>query len=235
MAGMDWMALPRQSAIETRKPVLNLIQGLGHADSQSNLFQSLDRKAVRICVSEAVAEAILKTRRCNGPVFTIPNALAPDVSRQQSVEKTVRVAIVAAKQPDLATQIADTLRPLGIDVDLIEAYNRSTFRHRLARSEIAVFLPFEREGFYLPALEGMGLGCVVVCPDCVGSRSYCRAGVNSIVPAYSAADIVEATIAATRISAPARRSMLAAARDTAETHSERQIEERLVPLLNGML
>jgi glycosyltransferase involved in cell wall biosynthesis len=232
---MDWMALPRQSAIETRKPVLNLIQGLGHADSQSNLFQSLDRKAVRICVSEAVAEAILKTRRCNGPVFTIPNALAPDVSRQQSVEKTVRVAIVAAKQPDLATQIADTLRPLGIDVDLIEAYNRSTFRHRLARSEIAVFLPFEREGFYLPALEGMGLGCVVVCPDCVGSRSYCRAGVNSIVPAYSAADIVEATIAATRISAPARRSMLAAARDTAETHSERQIEERLVPLLNGML
>jgi hypothetical protein len=29
--------------------------------------------------------------------------------------------------------------------------------------------------------------------------------------------------------------MLAAARDTADYHSERQIEERLVPLLNGML
>ena len=235
VAGMDWMALPRQSAIEARKPVLNLIQGLGHADSQSGLFQSLDRKAVRICVSEAVAEAVLKTRRCNGPVYTIRNALAPDVSRQQSVEKTVRVAIVAAKQPDLATQIADTLRPLGIDVDLIEACDRSTFLDRLARSRIAVFLPFEREGFYLPALEGMGLGCVVVCPDCVGNRSYCRAGVNSIVPEYSAADIVEATIAATRISSSARQSMLAAARDTADDHSERRIAERLVPLLNGML
>ena len=221
VAGMDWMALPRQSAIEARKPVLNLIQGLGHADSQSGLFQSLDRKAVRSCVSEAV--------------YTIRNALAPDVSRQQSVEKTVRVAIVAAKQPDLATQIADTLRPLGIDVDLIEACDRSTFLDRLARSRIAVFLPFEREGFYLPALEGMGLGCVVVCPDCVGNRSYCRAGVNSIVPEYSAADIVEATIAATRISSSARQSMLAAARDTADDHSERRIAERLVPLLNGML
>ena len=235
VAGMDWIALPRQLAIERRKPVINLIQGLGHADSQSSLFQSLDRQAIRICVSEAVAEVLVKTERCNGPVFTIRNALAPDVARWKAVEKTVRVAIVAAKQPGLARQIADALNRLGIDVDLIEACDRSSFLRRLARAEIAVFLPFEREGFYLPALEGMAVGCIVVCPDCIGNRSYSRVGVNSIVPQYSAIDIVEATITATRMSAQARQSILIAARDTADGHSERHIEEQLAPLLNGIL
>jgi len=105
----------------------------------------------------------------------------------------------------------------------------------LARSEIAIFLPFEREGFYLPALEGMAVGCIVVCPDCIGNRSYSHVGKNSIVPQYSAADIVEATITATKMSAQARQSMLMAARYTADGHSERHIEEQLAPLLNRML
>lgn len=235
VAGMDWTALPRQLAIETRKPVINLVQGLSHADSQSRLFESLDRKAVRICVSEAVAEALLKTERCNGPVITIRNALAPDVPRWKTAEKTACVAIVAAKQPRLALQIADALRGLGIDVDLIEACDRNAFLSRLAQSEIAVFLPFEREGFYLPALEGMALGCLVVCPDCIGNRSYCQVGVNSIVPEYSAVGIVEATIAATKMSAHERQSMLMAALETADGHSESQIREQLAPLLNKMV
>ena len=235
LAGQDWIALPRQSAIETRKPVINLIQGLSHSDSRSGLFESLDRRAVRICVSEAVAEALIETQRCNGPVVTIPNALAPDVAGWKAVTKTVRVAIAGAKQPSLASQVAEALRRLGIDVDLVEACDRSVFLRRLARSEIAVFLPFEREGFYLPALEGMGVGCIVICPDCIGNRAYCRGGVNSIVPQYSAPDIIDAAIAATKMPAPVRQAMLMAARDTADSLSERQIKEQLAPILHGIL
>ena len=36
---------------------------------------------------------------------------------------------------------------------------------------MTLFLPNQREGVYIPGLEGMALGTLVVCPDCVGNRS----------------------------------------------------------------
>ena len=52
----------------------------------------------------------------------------------------------------------------------------------MARARVTVLVPNPKEGFYLPALEAMALGTIVVCPDCVGNRSFCVAG-RQLLPA----------------------------------------------------
>lgn len=46
-------------------------------------------------------------------------------------------------------------------------------------------LPLESEGFYLPGLEAMALGSLLVMPDCGGSREYARNGENCLMPVRS--------------------------------------------------
>ena len=55
LAGEDWDLLPPD---HPRRIVVNLVQGVRHADPALPLFQSLSRKAIRICVSQAVADAV---------------------------------------------------------------------------------------------------------------------------------------------------------------------------------
>lgn len=55
-----------------------------------------------------------------------------------------------------------------------------------------MLLPNQTEGFYLPALEALALGTVVLCPDAIGKRGFCRPGWNCLQPGYNAPDIVGA-------------------------------------------
>jgi len=75
------------------------------------------------------------------------------------------------------------------------------------------------EGFYLPALEGMAAGTIVVCPDCLGNRGYCEDKVNCCRPRYSVDEIVSAAHAASEQSENARARMLANATATVGKHS----------------
>ena len=57
IAGLDWEAVPDPSPM----PVINLIQGVRHADEGDPRRAFLARPAVRICVSDEVAAAIKST------------------------------------------------------------------------------------------------------------------------------------------------------------------------------
>jgi glycosyltransferase involved in cell wall biosynthesis len=80
-----------------------------------------------------------------------------------------------------------------------------------------VYVPNPKEGFYLPALEGMALRTIVVCPDVVGNRSFCLDGRNCFRPPYD-----EDSIAAAAREALGRSGeltgMLDAAAETARAH-----------------
>lgn len=235
VAGLDWRAYPREHALENEKPFINLIQGLRHADQENALHAFLDRRAVRICVSDEVRAALEATGRCNGPLVTIPNALTRDVAELPGVRKEVSVAIVAIKQPALAEEVAEALRRTGLDVEVVHRCERGAFLERLARARLVVALPLAREGFYLPALEAMALGCIVVCPDCVGNRGYCHDGLNCMVPrAYTASAIVDAVRAALALSDDARSSLLSAAGATATAHGEGRIAAGLAKVLEEL-
>ena len=53
----------------------------------------------------------------------------------------------------------------------------------MGRARVTVLVPNPKEGFYLPAVEAMAAGTLVVCPDCVGNRAFCLDEVNCLRPA----------------------------------------------------
>jgi glycosyltransferase involved in cell wall biosynthesis len=47
-------------------------------------------------------------------------------------------------------------------------------------SDVFLGTPLVEEGFYMPGLEAMAAGAIVVCSDAGGNRAYCRFGDNCI-------------------------------------------------------
>lgn len=232
LGGMDWTAVPDDL---TSRPVVNLVQHVRHADPAQPLFGFLSRRAVRVCVSRPVADAIIATGRVAGPVQVIEAGLAlPPAAAVAAIPG--RVFIAAAKQPALGTALADRLRALGLDVDLcLHWTSREDFLHRLSQAERAVLLPFATEGFFLPGLEAMALGVAAVVPDCVGNRDYLAPGDNALSPSMD----VEALLAAVRRldDATLRARLVASGLATAERFSlarEREAFHGLLDRLDGL-
>lgn len=189
LAGMDWTAwrVDREGT-----PVLNLIQHVRHADPDADVNAFLARRAIRLCVSASVANALL-ARGVRGPVITIDAAL--DIPRNPPTRDALREGVVigAIKQPALGAELAAALRELGKHVTLLDApLPRAEYLAALALADIAVLLPNPSEGFYLPALEAMALGCATVVPDCVGNRTYTQPDANSMVPEYTLEGLIAA-------------------------------------------
>ena len=196
-AGLDWGAIPISNSL----PVVNLIQGMLHSVPGDPRYAFLSRRAVRICVSEEVAEAVLATRRANGPVFAIPNAIDHDLFPKPGSSRDIPLLICGLKNPDLASRLEGCLAEQGLfAVAQTKHLDRGVFLSLVGRAKVAVFLPCRTEGCYLPALEAMAMGTLVVCPDCVGNRTFCRDGDNSFRPDYTLHAIEEATLRACALS-----------------------------------
>lgn len=181
LGGMDWDAWPQD---RDDIPVINLIQHVRHAQPGQDVHEFLKRRAVRICVSAAIADALSASGRVRGPVLTIDAALDVPAPPAKDVRRT-GIVIGATKQPELGAKLAASLRERGMQVSLLDApLPRSDYLAALAASAIAVLLPHATEGFYLPALEAMALGCATIVPDCIGNRAYAEHGVNALVPDY---------------------------------------------------
>jgi len=217
LAGMDWQFLDETTRRHPSIPVINLIQHVRHADPVDKRHPFLRHQAIRICVSQEVADAIQQTGLVNGPVHVIPNGidlgLLPPVLPHD--ERDTHLLVVGTKQPAQADRLGHRLRA---EV-LTDRVQRTEFLHRLARSRIVVFLPNPTEGFFLPALEAMALGCVVVCPDCTGNRGFCLDGINCYRPAYNIDAIASAVKTASSLSSTSRQVMIDAAIATAARHS----------------
>ncbi|GGY82477.1 hypothetical protein GCM10011613_29090 [Cellvibrio zantedeschiae] len=182
LAGMDWrdyLAVDHPP----NQPVINLIQHVRHADPAEDVYQYLTQRAIRICVSQQVADAIQQTEKVKGPVFTIPNGVdLPDLS----LEKSYDVIILGVKQPGLSREIHEQLTVSGEKVVLVsEQVPRDLLFEYLAASRVAILLPNVTEGFYLPALEAMKYCDLVIVPDCVGNRDFCKDNQNCLMPEYN--------------------------------------------------
>jgi hypothetical protein len=196
LAGKDWNAFAPAALTKFEKPIVNLIQHPRHADPEDGLHRFLNNRAIRICVSEQVAEAIKATGEVNGPVFVIPNGInlqdIPGPAEDQ--KRPIEILICGLKAPQLAREIEKRLRSdENIAVtSLLDWVPRDEYLRQLGQAQMAVTLPRPREGFYLPALEAMACGAIVVCPDCIGNRDFCRDNVNCFRPAYDADAILAA-------------------------------------------
>jgi glycosyltransferase involved in cell wall biosynthesis len=207
VAGLDWEAVPDPPPV----PVINLIQHVRHAHHGDPRRPFLVRPAVRICVSQEVADAIAGTGVVNGPIHVIPNGIDLE-NISSAAERDIHVLVAGLKNPEFAAvvaarvQVIDTLRP------------RQEFLDRLSRARVAITLPTREEGFYLPALEAMAAGAIVVCPDCIGNRGFCRDRETAFRPPYTVDDVVAASIAAVTQAPGEAAAMRAAASAEAKKH-----------------
>ncbi len=229
LAGRDWDGIAPAMRPRFKKPVINLIQGVRHADERP-LRDYLTLRALRICVSQEVADAIQATGAVNGPVVTIPNGIDVETLPAPAAQRSARILIAGMKNPTLAGQIAEALKPQAVRC-LTAQTARAHFLAALADSDIAVLLPLPAEGFYLPALEAMALGCLVICPDCIGNRSFCLDGINCLRPRYALADILSAIDAASSFDAARAAEIRASAGEMVARHDLRYERSTFLNLL----
>jgi hypothetical protein len=229
LGGHDWLQLPEPARRHFPRPVINLIQHVQHGDSAHPLAAYLPNRAIRICVSEEVV---------------IPNGIdLPATEIHPPAERPIDWLICGVKegQSALARELARRMAPFA-GADRIEVLTkllpRADFLARLARARRAVLLPRATEGFYLPALEAMALGTLVICPDCLGNRSFCRDGVSAIVPAGREVDaLLSAMRRARDFPEAAQAAILANARAIAARHSlasERAAFHRLLASVGSL-
>lgn len=196
VAGLDWESIPDPAP----RPVINLIQSVRHGNAGDIRRQYLSRPAVRICVSDEVAAAIRATGEVNGPVSVIPAGI--DFKRiPRADRRDIGILIAGAKNPTFANALHVRLARAGMRAMLLtHVVPRDEFLSILSRSVVAVTIPHPQEGFFLPALEAMAAGAVVVCPDCLGNRGFCVDSQNCFRPSYQLEDVVRATIKAVSLS-----------------------------------
>ena len=167
--GRDWELLP--PSVENNKNIIHLIQDFRHGDRSDPRFSYLSRRALRICISPELAEAV-RPHAC-GPVAVIPNGVDTTTFSPAAKEPS-SVLVWARKDRELGKSLRAVLAERGVSVRLLtRPVERREFAKLLAVSDVFVGITKEREGFFLPALEAMSSGCAVVCADAVGNRGYC--------------------------------------------------------------
>ena len=237
LAGLDWRFLAKSGLESNPIPRVNLLQHVRHGHPGTELHSYLKHRAVRICVSQEVADAIKSTGQVNGPVFAIPNAV--DVRFQGPAQRgpswrsglkpwalarrrlqAPTTTIIGYKNPDLAQALARHLNHAGVRHRLLLGFlPRHQFLAALVASSVAVCLPHPEEGFYLPALEAMATSCVPVTLDCIGNRGFCRHQGNCLIAEPTAESLTAAVHEALNQPPGRRKAMLRQARLTAERHS----------------
>ena len=242
VAGTDWRYLSAMALDGTNHPRVNLVQHVRHAKPETELWSYLPRRAIRICVSAEVADAIAATGRPRGPIVAIPNAtdLPPwewgePSSRSAWAARPRRITIIGYKRPELAMAVSNCLTRRCLAHDIVIGFRgRGAFLGLLAETKVAVCLPNPTEGFYLPALEAMASGCVVVTLDAVGNRGFCRDGENCILARPGAEALASAAAHASRLSDAARDSLLAGAAETVAAHAPHVERKRFHAVLGDL-
>ena len=222
LAGMDWQYLTENGLDSLPNPKINLIQGVRHAH-HPQLYRFLAYKAIRICISQEVADAISATGRVNGPIITIPNGIDVTPVNQDFaifMERPYPVTIVGYKRPDLALALSRCLNEKQIvHPTATEFIERRLFIDRLTKTRVAVCLPLAEEGFYLPALEAMAAGCIVVTLDCIGNRGFCHHEENCLIAEPRIESLLDMVNRAFTMLAGDWEKMIRATRNTIARHS----------------
>jgi hypothetical protein len=217
VAGRDWQRMEALGLLDSDLPIINFIQHTRHAGDWSIQSRYLTRKAIRICVSDEVAQAV-EAAGSRGRTIVIPNSVDVPIAVDASLERPVDLLIAGLKQPEMALQAASALQRAGRTVEVLEDHvPRDEFLAKISSARNVLFLPNREEGFYLPALEGMALGALVICPDCIGNRGFMHSR-NSMFPDYELAELIDAAEAAMLLPEHERAAMLGEARQTADRH-----------------
>lgn len=233
IAGYDW----KLATSYLDKPVINLIQGFRHLNVAEPLHSYLSYPAHRICVSPELYEAVAQHPATNGPVYCVPNGI--DLSELKNDapwdSRPIDYLVYGIKKPELGKAITQQLIGKGKKTVLIEKMiSQKSFFDLLKQSKIVITLPTNIEGFFLPALEAMASGSLVICPDCVGNRSFCKDQFNCLMPKYELNRILDSIEMTLEMDDSQISRLLAKSQQTAQLHSLEQEREKFSNILKGL-
>jgi glycosyltransferase involved in cell wall biosynthesis len=220
LGGLDWRMMDAAEREQPASPVVNFVQNVKHGWPENPRFQYLKHRAIRICVGEEIGASIRATGQVNGPVFVIPLGLnlGQAIGLRGTVETDTDILIAALKQPAAGAELAELLRRPGRRLELLTApLPRDAYLAKVLRARVTVFLPNPAEGVYLPPLEGMALGTLVICARVPGTE-YCRDGDNCFYPEYSTEALRASAESALALGDAERRRLLAQAASTAANY-----------------
>src|SRR5439155_23856871 len=107
LSGMDWRWALAKGLVRDDLPALNLIQHVFHAWPDNPRSEFLSQKAIRLCLSPEVQEAIVETGRVRGPVFTVPSAIEFDrLHALARDDRHIDILVAALKAPELGGRLA---------------------------------------------------------------------------------------------------------------------------------
>ena len=192
-SGKDWLRYQAHCVIPDELPIISPVNHFRALNPDHRAFQLLSRPATRLCPSPELYQAVKDHPLTQGETVYLPNAIHQWVDHLPVwQERTIDVLVVGNKNPTMAAQLAAALRPRFTRVQVIDRWlPQAAFQAALANSRYSVHLPMPVEAHYLPALEAMLLGSVVLVPDCVGNMSYAQHGQTCYVPDYEVMAMVQ--------------------------------------------
>jgi hypothetical protein len=192
---------PRLSCWSRHEQIIFIVQNVRWANPSfagGYALRLLSRPMARIMTNGIVLEAVRPY--LNASSMTEVIELGHDSAffakeRGGSFSSPVRVGYTTWKS-DVGDRVAELLTKSGPGFEfraIREPVGWDKLRALYHWSDVFLATPLVEEGFYLPGLEAMAAGAVVVSSDAGGNRAYCRFGENCVQVGFEdAAGYVEA-------------------------------------------
>lgn len=242
-SGLDWEILPPPQREHPPVPVINIAQPR-QTNPADKRHAYLHYPAIRIAKS-SIGKKILEDFGVNGPVFLIPDAIDLEALPPVNPQPDIDVLVVGLKNPVLARRIQRRLRWYSwlkgdrckVEIQVPPKLpTRMDFLNLVNRARIVAYLPLPEEegaeGFYLPALEGMALQKLVICPYAVGNIDFCLPEKTCLQPEYSVASITQHILRALTMDEHERNHLITNATAITRQHSLPAERASLLDLLH---
>jgi glycosyltransferase involved in cell wall biosynthesis len=192
--------LRRTRPMRSPERVIHIIQNVRHSNPgwlNGYALRLLTRPMARISTNAIVGDSIaslLDPRALHEVIDIGHDTPYFHLERSGKTSGPLRVAYTTWK-----SDVGDRVSSLMADTDLEfrairEQATWQDLRALYHWADVFLCSPGPQEGLYLPGLEAMAAGCLVLTPDVGGNMAYCKPGANCIMVDYEDADSYAAAL-----------------------------------------
>ncbi len=234
-SGKDWIKYQAAKQIPEGIPIISPVNHFRALNPSHKSYSLLSKKATRLCPSPELFNAVSKHQLTQGKTVYLPNAVEKvHQDNKQWHEKTTEILIVGIKNPEMAVKLAKTLSN-DFKLKVVDRWMcKYDFQETLNNSQITIHLPKEIEAHYIPAIESMLYGSIVIIPDCVGNRSYAKHMDTCVMAEYNLESLLKAVKLALSMGVDEKFSMIKKGQLIVEQFSFDKERIRLLDIFNSL-
>ena len=150
-------------------------------------YRLLPKRLHRLAITEDVRDAILPFVEDRDLLHVIPHGFDFDFFARAPERSDPPVLHFNRFKSDFGERVLAALSEAGLTMEVIVTNKGQPWPEMQAnykRSSLFLSTPLPEEGLYLPGLEAMAAGNLVVTSDAIGNRFYCDFGTNCLEIPY---------------------------------------------------